>query len=208
MLKTQGRLDVLINAAGVVNRKALKQSTVIDWDKSNEKRLMYVVAMNINVRASFQLMSMAVPFLKDSKGTVVNVSAAAGITPEPGAMIFSVSKAMVNMLTKCAALELGGFGIRVNAVAPGFVDTPSRMTAGEASMDLSEKEDTVLKGKTENATPLSNKVCDPDEVADSILWLASNDASYVTGEILVLDGGQSLTTNLYESQIEDMVLLL
>jgi len=208
MLKTQGRLDVLINAAGVVNRKALKQSTVIDWDKSNEKRLMYVVAMNINVRASFQLMSMAVPFLKDSKGTVVNVSAAAGITPEPGAMIFSVSKAMVNMLTKCAALELGGFGIRVNAVAPGFVDTPSRMTAGEASMDLSEKEYTVLKGKTENATPLSNKVCDPDEVADSILWLASNDASYVTGEILVLDGGQSLTTNLYESQIEDMVLLL
>ena len=161
--------------------------------------------MNVNVRAMFQIMSMSVPFLKDSKGTVVNVSATAGSTPEPGALVFSVSKSMVNMLTKCAALELAGFGIRVNAVAPGFVDTPARKTPGEVTMELTEAEYNQIKGKTAVATPLGNVVASPEEVADSILWLASNDAGYVTGEILTLDGGQSLTTNLHETHVQDMV---
>jgi NAD(P)-dependent dehydrogenase (short-subunit alcohol dehydrogenase family) len=114
--------------------------------------------MNVNVRAMFQLISMAVPFLKDSHGTVVNVSASAGITPEPGALVFSVSKAMVNMLTKCAALELGSFGIRVNAVAPGFVESPARLTPGEVSMGMSEGDFNAAKAKVAAATPLNAQV--------------------------------------------------
>ncbi len=161
--------------------------------------------MNVNVRGVFQIISMSTPFLKDSKGCIVNVSAAAGTTPEPGALVFSVSKAMINMLTQCAALELGGFGIRVNAVAPGFVDTPARKTPGEITMDLEEGEYNMLKGKVAASTPLNNQVANPDDVADSILWLASPEAGYVTGEILTLDGGQSLTTNLHDYNMQDMV---
>ena len=162
--------------------------------------------MNVNVRAVFQIMSMSIPFLKDSKGCIVNVSAAAGARPEPGALVFSVSKSMVNMLTKCAALELAGFGVRVNAVAPGFVDTPARKTPGEVTMDLEEGEYNLLKSKVAAATPLNNTVNDPGLIADSILWLASPDAGYVTGEILTIDGGQTLTTNLYVDQVNDMVI--
>lgn len=114
--------------------------------------------MNVNVRAMFQLISMSVPFLKDSKGTVVNVSASAGITPEPGALVFSVSKSMVNMLTKCAALELGGFGIRVNAVAPSFTDTPSRKTPGEVLMGLTETDYNTMKEKAAAGNPLTQDV--------------------------------------------------
>ena len=156
MLTTKGKLDILINAAGVVNRKSLKQATLVDWDKS-----IFIpssLAMNVNVRAMFQIVSMAVPFLKDSHGTVVNVSAAAGFTPEPGALVFSVSKAMVNMLTKCAALELGSFGIRVNGVAPGFTDTPARKTPGEVSMGMSEGEYNSAKAKVGSAIPLNAQV--------------------------------------------------
>jgi NAD(P)-dependent dehydrogenase (short-subunit alcohol dehydrogenase family) len=101
---------------------------------------------------------MSVPFLKDSKGCVVNVSASAGTTPEPGALVFSVSKSMVNMLTKCAALELGGFGIRVNAVAPGFTDTPARKTPGEVSMGMADKDYNALKENVAAAVPLANEV--------------------------------------------------
>lgn len=171
--------------------------------------LMLRVAMTVNVRGMFQMISMSIPFLKDSKGTIVNVSATAGSKPEVGGLVFSVSKSMVNMLTKCTALELGGFGIRVNAVAPVFVDTPARTTAGEATMCLGSDEYEEMKRVTGDAIPLEatyqNKILEPDEVADAILWLASSDASYVTGEILTIDGGQQLTTNLYKFHLEDMV---
>lgn len=168
--------------------------------------------MTINVRGMFQIISMSVPFLKDSKGVIVNVSATAGSIPEVGGLVFSVSKAMVNMLTKCTALELASFGVRVNAVAPIFVDTTARLTAGEASMIMARDDYEELKEKTQNAIPLDvqfqSKMLYPDDVADSILWLASSDSSYVTGEILTLDGGQGLTTNLYNMQLADMVSLI
>jgi NAD(P)-dependent dehydrogenase (short-subunit alcohol dehydrogenase family) len=155
---------------------------------------------------------MSIPFLKDSKGTIVNVSATAGNKPEVGGLVFSVSKSMVNMLTKCTALELAGFGIRVNAVAPSFVDTPARTTAGEACMNMSSEDYKEFKRRTEDTIPLDimyqDKILKPEEVADAILWLASSDASYVTGEILTIDGGQELTTNLYNFHVEDMVSLI
>lgn len=165
--------------------------------------------MTINVRGTLQITSMSVPFLKDSKGVIVNVSATAGERPEVGGLVFSVSKSMINMMTKCVALELGGFGIRVNAVAPLFVDTPARMTTGDVNMNLTKPEYEDLKASTEKGIPLEvsyqDKILNCEEVADSILWLASSDASYVTGEILTIDGGQSITTNLYNFHLKKMV---
>lgn len=82
--------------------------------------------MNLNVRPSFQLMSLAVPFLKLSKGSITVLSSNAGEKPQPGSVIFSTSMAMLNMLVKSTALETAFFGMRVNAVAPGVTQTGAR----------------------------------------------------------------------------------
>jgi len=90
--------------------------------------LEYDSTMNVNVRATFQLISLAVPFLKfsDKKPSITVLSGSAGVTPVPGAVALSVSMAMVNMLVKNSALEVGHLGIRVNAVAPGVTNTRAR----------------------------------------------------------------------------------
>ena len=89
---------------------------MLEWDQM----------MNLNVRTHFQLISIAVPFLKLSKGSITVLSSTAGETPQPGSTIFSTSMAMLNMLVKCASLETSFFGIRVNAVAAGVTATPAR----------------------------------------------------------------------------------
>lgn len=107
------------------------------------------------------MISMSLAFLKDSKGAIVNVSGTAGIMPEPGGLVFSVSKAMINSMTQCAALELGCFGIRVNAVAPGFVDTKARVTPslnGEPTMGLKLGEYNAMKATVAQASPLDGTV--------------------------------------------------
>ena len=90
---------------------------MLEWDQM----------MNLNVRASFQLMSLAIPFLKLTKGSITVLSSTAGKTPQPGQIIFSTSMAMVNMLVETTALETAFYGIRVNAVAPGVTNTIARM---------------------------------------------------------------------------------
>lgn len=90
---------------------------MLEWDQM----------MNLNVRPSFQLMSLAVPFLKLTKGNIVVLSSAAGETPQPGQIIFSTAASMLNMLVKTTALETAFHGIRVNAVAPGVVNSQARM---------------------------------------------------------------------------------
>jgi 3-oxoacyl-[acyl-carrier protein] reductase len=111
------------------------------------------------------------------------------------------------MLTKCAALELGGFGIRVNAVAPGFVNTETRLAKGDACMKLSEADNNSLMSRIASETPLAKQVTSPECVAESALWLASDDASYITGEILTMDGGLSLTTSFYKDNMMDLVFV-
>jgi NAD(P)-dependent dehydrogenase (short-subunit alcohol dehydrogenase family) len=86
---------------------------MLEWDQM----------MNLNVRPSFQLISLAVPFLKITKGSITVLSSNAGETPQPGSIIFSTSMSMLNMLVKTTALETSYFGIRVNAVAPGVTNT-------------------------------------------------------------------------------------
>jgi NAD(P)-dependent dehydrogenase (short-subunit alcohol dehydrogenase family) len=89
---------------------------MLEWD----------TMMNLNVRPSFQLMSLASPFLKMRNGSITVLSSAAGETPSPGQAVYSTSMAMLNMLVKCAALETSYHGVRVNAVAPGVTDTLAR----------------------------------------------------------------------------------
>ena len=112
----EGKLDVLINSAGIMLSKDYRDTTLQEFDH----------IMTINVRAPMQLMSMAGPWLQETKGAVVNLSANA--VPRPSCTLFSMSKSCLDMLTQCAALEMAKYGVRCNAVAPGVTNTPMRMS--------------------------------------------------------------------------------
>ena len=170
---------------GYLKNESIFETNMLEWDQM----------MNLNVRPHFQLMSLAIPFLKLSKGSVTVLSSTAGETPIPGSVIFSTSMAMLNMLVQTTALEVAFYGIRVNAVAPGVTSTNARIK--KESLGLSEAQNRAFLQEASLDVPLSNQINTPKDVANSILWLASNDAAFVTGEILTIDGGQSLTTNVY-----------
>mmetsp|Transcript_38495 Transcript_38495/g.28332 ORF Transcript_38495/g.28332 Transcript_38495/m.28332 type:complete len:311 (+) Transcript_38495:300-1232(+) len=133
------------------------------------------------------------------KQNIVILSSAAGIVPQPGATIYSVGAAMLNSLVQCTALEVAYYGIRVNAVAPSVVDSASRQKPDAMNREFNNNQ---FLQEANNTTPLLQEIPDPGDVANSICWLASNEASFVTGEILVIDGGHTLTTNRYQGQME------
>ena len=105
---------------------------------------------------------------------------------------------MVHMMVKCAALETAFQGVRVNAVATGVTKSVARTKPYENGMKLSEQENATFLKDSANDVPLLGQLNNPKEVANSILFLASDDASFITGEILTMDGGQSLTTDTYD----------
>lgn len=161
--------------------------------------------MIINVRSSLQLVSLASPILKQSTNrdpNVVVLTSAGGITPIPGSMTHCVGAAMTNMMVKCAALETSYHGIRINAVAPGVTSTAARMKP--ESINFTRDENIKFLKEASKDVPLFQQVNTPKDVADAVVWMASEDASFVTGEILVVDGGQSVTTNRYEDYVKDL----
>ena len=159
-----------------------------DWDST----------MNVNVRASFQLLSLAVPFLKLTKGNAVLLSSTAGEKPWAGHTIFSTSMAMINMLVKSTALETAYFGVRVNAVAPGITHTTARCQKNTENQSKEESKNNQYMEEARKDIPLGEQVNQPSDVAKSILWLGSDEASFITGEIMTIDGAHSLTMNNYQ----------
>eukprot|EP00742_Colponemidia_sp_Colp-10_P000961 GILJ01001043.1.p1 GENE.GILJ01001043.1~~GILJ01001043.1.p1 ORF type:complete len:325 (-),score=44.90 GILJ01001043.1:178-1152(-) len=187
-----GRLDILINAGGSLRGLPLTETSLEEWDR----------AFSVNVRSVMQMMSMAVPFLTVSKGTVINISSIAGQKALPGAAAYSVAKSCVDMMTKCAALELAERGVRVNAVAPGVTDTEARM-AREGN-GLSRGQNRTFMEEAAIRAPL-NTVASVWDIADSALFLASEDASFITGTILNVDGGRSVTSSGWEQWRQDQM---
>ena len=150
---------------------------MLEWDQM----------MNLNVRPSFQLISLSVPFLKLSKGSITVLSSSAGETPQPGSIIFSTSMSMLNMLVKTTALETAFHGIRVNAVGSGVTNSSARMK--RESLQFTDAQNKTYLAEAATDVPLQNLINQPKDVARTLLWLASDDASFVTGEILTVDGG-------------------
>eukprot|EP00362_Geleiidae_sp_MMETSP1317_P002419 CAMPEP_0201281330 /NCGR_PEP_ID=MMETSP1317-20130820/2405_1 /ASSEMBLY_ACC=CAM_ASM_000770 /TAXON_ID=187299 /ORGANISM="Undescribed Undescribed, Strain Undescribed" /LENGTH=158 /DNA_ID=CAMNT_0047590911 /DNA_START=165 /DNA_END=641 /DNA_ORIENTATION=+ len=153
----EGKLDIVVNAAGTLMSKTLKDTTLRDWD----------FVMNINVRTCLQLISLSSAFLKRTQGCVVNVSSTAGETPKPGSLVFSVSKACLNMLTECAALELAPYGVRINAVACGITDTKARMRQEEDP--LTRQQNNAFVQEASKLVPLNKNVNKTEDVAETIL---------------------------------------
>lgn len=171
VMNNYGKIDVLINNAGISSEKTVKDITIDDWD----------VMMRINSFGPFAGMKHVVPYMVEQKsGAIVNISS---YTAQIGMGLntYSALKGAVRAISKAAATQYGQSGIRVNAVFPGVIQTP--MTEG-----LNESSETVER--LIRATPLQ-KLGTPDDVARSVLFLASDDAGYITGAELVIDGGFS-----------------
>jgi len=171
------RLDILVNAAGIIKNGNILDTTLDEWDRM----------LNINLRSMFYLMQKCVPFLEASKGNIVNVSSVTGPRAFPNVLAYCVSKAGVDQLTRCAALELAPKGIRVNAVNPGVVVTNLHKRSGMSD----EKYETFLE-HSKTTHPLG-RVGNPEEVAELVMFLASDKAGWITAATYEIDGGRGQT---------------
>jgi NAD(P)-dependent dehydrogenase (short-subunit alcohol dehydrogenase family) len=172
-----GRLDVLINAAGVIATGTLEATTDEVWD----------TMMAVNLRAPFRLMRAAAPHLAERKGAVVNVSSVNGLRSFPGVLAYCVSKAGVDHLTRCAAIEMAPRGVRVNAVNPGVTVTNLHRRSG-----MGDTQYAAFLERSKETHPLG-RPGQPEEIAALILFLASDRAAWMTGETIPIDGGRHLT---------------
>jgi NAD(P)-dependent dehydrogenase (short-subunit alcohol dehydrogenase family) len=175
--ETFGQIDVLVNGAGIILNGTIENTTLDDWDKM----------MNINLRAVFYMMQKCVPHLEKTKGNVVNISSVAGLRSFPNVLAYCVSKAAVDQLTRCSALELAAKNIRVNAVNPGVVVTNIHKRGG---MDETEYQNFLKNSKKTH--PLG-RVGEASEIAELIYFLASEKASWITGATYSIDGGRAQT---------------
>ncbi|KAH9390630.1 Peroxisomal 2,4-dienoyl-CoA reductase [Tyrophagus putrescentiae] len=169
-----GKLDILINNAGGAspNGRLSSPTLLSEFD----------AVFKLNVRSVVELTQLAVPYLEKTAGNVVNISSIAGI--RPGMLVYSASKAALDMITKTSALELGPKQIRVNSVNPGPVVTEFLRSVG---FDDAAKQKKFYDQFTENS--LMKRIGDVDDIANLVSFVASDDARNITGSILVSDSG-------------------
>lgn len=171
-----GGLDGVVNAAGIDLLADIEAMTLADWQR--------VVAVNLT--GPVLVMQAAYPYLKAAGGgTIVNVSSAAGLSPLARRTAYCASKAGLQMASKALAIEAAAFGIRVNAVCPGAVETDLFRSSIDAAADPQAAYEAV------RARYALQRVAEPAEIAAAILWLTGNDSSYVTGTSIAVDGGRT-----------------
>ncbi len=176
-IETFGKIDILVNSAGIILNGSIENTNLEDWDKM----------MNINLRSVFYLTSKCVPHLIESKGNIVNVSSVAGLRAFPNVLAYCISKAAIDQLTRCSALELASKGVRVNAVNPGVVVTNLHKKGG-----MHDDNYKAFLEHSKTTHPIG-RVGKPSEVAELISFLASDKAGWITGATYEIDGGRGQT---------------
>ncbi len=172
-----GGITTVVNAAGIIGSGSVETTTDEQWD----------AMMDINVRAPFRLMRAATAELIKARGSIVNVSSVTGLRAFPGVLAYCTSKAAVDQLTRCAALELAPQGVRVNAVNPGVVVSNLHRRGG-----MQDDVYAAFLEHSKSTHPLG-RPGEPGEIADLIYFLASPQAAWITGETISIDGGRHLT---------------
>lgn len=172
-----GGLDLLVNAAGVIGNGAVDATAPAEWDR----------VMDSNLRSVWLMTRAAADAIRERRGAIVNVSSVTSIRPYAGLAAYCVSKAAVDMLTRCAALDFAPHGVRVNAVLPGVVVTELHTVSGA----VADYPAFLERGKSTH--PLG-RVGQPEEIAALALFLLSEDAGWVTGACVSIDGGRALTS--------------
>ena len=166
-----GQIDILVNNAGIVRDKLVLKMEEADFD----------AVINVNLKGTFNMIKHTYShFMKKRAGRIVNVASVVGINGNAGQANYSASKAGVIALTKSVAKELAGRGVTVNAVAPGYITT-------DMTNALSDK----VKEQIESSIPMKKRGL-PEDVANAISFLCSDDASYITGEVIRVDGGMAM----------------
>ena len=166
-----GKLDILVNNAGILIRKGIEDTTEEDWDR----------IMGVNAKGAFLGTKHSIPAMRQAGGgSIVNISSTAGLVASPsGSASYTASKGAVRLLTKSTAIQYAKEGIRCNSIHPGPIDTDMIQETLTDSAKLEERMQRLPMGRVGTA----------DEIAYGVLYLASEEASFVTGSELVIDGG-------------------
>ncbi len=168
ILKDFGSVDVLVNNAGITKDNLLMRMSEQEWD----------MVININLKSVFNLTKAVLrPMMKQRNGSIINISSVVGVAGNAGQANYSASKAGIIGFTKSVAKELGGRNIRSNAIAPGFIETDMTAKLGEDVIKAWYDKIPLKRGGK------------PEDVANACLFLASDLSSYVTGQVLLVDGG-------------------
>lgn len=174
VLDSFGRLDVLVNSAGVGRGQPILEATYEHWRTT----------LAINLDGTFLGVKAVAPaMVAAGKGSIVNLSSILGKVGQPGAAAYCASKGGVAMLTKAVALELAPLGVRVNSVHPGYIETPMVQTFLREAENQNELRDMLISRHA------LGRLGVPREIADAIVFLASDESSFMTGAELVVDGG-------------------
>ena len=167
------RLDILVNNAGIYLLKSIEDTTLFDWQH----------VMNVNATGVFIGTKLALPLMRSTgSGSIINISSTSGITGSPFEVAYTASKGAVRLFTKSAALHSAKDNIRINSVHPATTDTSMVDVIWESSP-------TIRQTVTDNV-PLG-RLAEPSEIAKTVVFLASDDASYMTGSELIVDGGMT-----------------
>lgn len=173
---TAGRLDIVVNAAGIEIEKTVDETTLDEWNR----------IFAINVTGTFLTSKYALPLLRESaNASIINFGSYDGFIADPSLAAYCATKGAVHMLTKAMAVDHGPEGIRVNAICPGYIDTPMLEQFYPEGVDPA-----VAREEAKAVHPLRT-IGTPVDMANLVNWLASDEARYATGQLWVLDGGLS-----------------